>query len=356
MEISTPQGDNIHDRIMASLEPVEDVKTIQNEEEEIEEQIEETPEDISEEISEDIDETPEETQEENHEEDGISTQELSGYLGLADDALDLDDEGNLLVKTKIDGEEGRAKLQDLVTSYQLRGHLDKQTKQVAEERKALQEKVSQVEQQAAERLNQLEVALQTAWAEMEQEDISHLREEDPAEWTAKQREMDEKKARLTQAYQLVQYQKQAEMTEVQTKVRQALQEEGQKLLSAVKEWADPVIAEKEVSDIYSYMANGYGFSQDDLYGVQDQAGNYQKLGIADHRYLLMARKAMKYDELVKTKPEVAKKVKKAPKIVKAGQPRQQSANSKVAELKRKVKQSGGKGRSIAEYLIATGKV
>lgn len=345
MEESTQTGDSIHDRIMATLEPVEDVQTIQSEEENEPEEIETEEESVE-----------EESEEEAPESDGITTEDLSSYLGLDKEALDLDEDGSILIKTKIDGEEGHAKLKDLVTSYQIRGHLDKQTKQVAEERKALQERITSLEHQASERINQLEASIQTAWAQLEQEDFSHLRDEDPAEWTARQREHDEKKGRLYQAYQAVLLEKQNQLANQQSELRSRLQEEGKKLLSSVEEWADPKKAEKEVNDIYSYLADSHGFSSDDLYGLQDAQGNYLKTGISDHRYLLLARKAMKYDDLMKTKPTVANKVAKAPKIVKPGQPKQESKNTELAKLKNNIKQSGGKGRSVAEYLIAAGKV
>lgn len=368
MDQSTQEGESIHDRIMAKLEPVqeeqeaEDEQSIQSEPEETEETETEAVE-VSEEESEVTDEEQEEPTDD--EQTSLTTTEISKALGFDDDALDLDDEGNVLIKTKIDGEEGKAKLKDLVVSYQLRGHLDKQNKEVVELKKSLQEQTARVTEEATQRLTQLESMLQVAWSELEQEiespELKELRETDPAEWTARVREMDGKKQRIAQSYQTVLAEKQAESQKInhfdQAKINEVLTEEDQKLRMAIEGWDDQEKAKKELNDVYSYLKDEYAYTDEDLYGVRDAQGNFVKLGITNHKAVVMARKAMLYDKLQKSKPTVTKKVKAAPKIVKPGQPKvKDSKESKVLKLKQAVKESGGKKGSIAEYLLATGKV
>src|SRR6478752_4270167 len=49
----------------------------------------------------------------------LTTSDLAKYLGLEDGSLDLEEDGSVKFKTKVDGVEGAAKLQDLLKSYQL---------------------------------------------------------------------------------------------------------------------------------------------------------------------------------------------------------------------------------------------
>lgn len=375
MDQSTQEGDSIHDRILKTLEPiqepidetpiVEDEQSTQSEPEETEESDE-----VSEETSEETEVSEDEEQEESTddvqtESESLTTTDLSKALGFDDDALDLDEEGNVLIKTKIDGQEGKAKLKDLVVSYQLRGHLDKQNMEVAEIKKSLQTQTAQIQQETSEKLNQLESMLQVAWAELDQESdspaLQELREADPAEWTARQRELELRKNRLAQSYQTVQAEKQAESQKStqlnQTKVIEHLQEEDQKLMKSIDGWDDQDVAKKGLDEVFSYLKTEHSFNDEDLYGVRDAQGNFTKLGVTNHKAIVLARKAMLYDKLQKTKPTITKKVKAAPKIVKPGQPKgQDTAQTKILNLKKAVKDTGGKKGSVAEYLLATGKV
>lgn len=364
MDQSTQQGESIHDRILKTLDP--QPEPIQAEEEEIvedEQSIQSEPEE------EEKSEAPEEEQElqddEQTEPESLTTTDLSKALGFDEDALDLDEEGNVLIKTKIDGQEGKAKLKDLVVSYQLRGHLDKQNMEVAELKKALQTQTAQIQQETSEKLNQLESMLQIAWNELDQESnsssLQELRETDPAEWTARAREIDQRKERLAQSYQAVMAEKQAESQKSvqlnQTKIIEHLREEDQKLMNAIDGWKDEAVAKKGLDEVFSYLKTEHGFNDEDLYGARDAQGNFTKIGVTNHKAIVLARKAMLYDRLQKTKPTVTKKVKTAPKIVKPGQPKgQDSAQTKILNLKKAVKESGGKKGSVAEYLLATGKV
>jgi hypothetical protein len=376
MENPTPQGASIHDRIMSVIDSapsedptndpiVEDEQSIQNEPEpEViqDEEPEETGEPQGDEPEGEAEESEGIKDDGESEQETLSLTDLSQFLGIDEADLDLDDEGNVLIKTKVDGQEGKAKLQDLKTSYQLRAHLDNQNREAAELKKSLQETTANAEKQAAERLEHLDSMLQLAWSELEQQagspELEALREDDPAEWTAKQREIEQRQQRLAKTYQQLQAEKQQNLVGQQAKIHEHLANEDQKLMNAIDGWSDMDKAQKEIKDIYSYLSKDYGYSTEDLYGVKDSQGNYVTLGVSDHRLVVMARKAMLYDQLQQSKPTVSNKVKKAPRIVKPGQPKskQESSQAKIRDLKKAVKQSGGKGKSVADYLIATGKV
>lgn len=371
MENPTQEGASIHERLMAKLDPAQPEP--EKPEQPIAEDVEETtqPDDV--EMPED--ETDGDTQDEQSEDselEGDDTQEadesqltvddLAQYLGLEADALDLDEDGDILVKTKIDGQDGTAKFKDLIASYQLRGHLNNENREVAELKKSLQSKQAALEEQAQAKLSDLDSAIQLAWSELQGEmnsqDLAELRETDPAEWAAKQEEFRVRQAKLQESYQKLAQQRAEADQKSQKAIHEHLAQEDQKLMAAIDGWSDLNKAQSEIKDVFSYLKSDYGLTDEDLFGVRDAQGNYKKLGISDHRVIVWARKAMLYDKLQKSKPEVSKKVKRTPKLVRPGQPATQedSKATKLKNLKRKVKQEGGKGKSVADYLIAAGKV
>lgn len=370
MAESTQEGDSIHDRILSTITPQEPEKEpeIAEDEQSTQSEPEETEESTEAEAEEETEVTEDEEQEESVEDvqtEPLTTTDLSKALGFEDDVLDLDEDGSVLIKTKIDGEEGKVKLKDLVVSHQLRGHLDKQNKEVVELKKALQEQTAKATEESNQRLTQLESMLQVAWSELEQEtespELTELRETDPAEWTARAREMDGKKQRIAEAYQTVLTEKQAESQKTnqldQSKVNEVLVSEEQKLRSAIDGWDDNETAQKEINDVFSYLKDEYSYSDEELHGVRDAQGNFVKLGVTNHKAIVMARKAMLYDKLQQSKPTISKKVKSAPKIVKPGQPKpKDSKQASVQKLRQAIKDSGGKGKSVADYLLAAGKV
>ena len=277
--------------------------------------------------------------------------ELSTFaqiLGVDEDRLDVDEDGTVYVKTKIDGQEGRAKFQDLVKSYQLEGHLNKQNMEVAEARKALQAQMEAVEQQAQARIQQLEDVSRLAYQELQREyqsiDWQTLRATDPAEFAAKVTEFNQREARIGQALQHAQSERQQAEVQSQERFKDYLREESQKLQQAIPEWSKPEVAQKEKAELRTY-AISHGFQPQEI----DQ--------LSDHRSVLVLRKAMMYDQLQKSKPEISKKVVKAHKLVKPGiaTTKQERDQSSLAAVKTTIKKSGG-DKGIEEYLLRTGKV
>lgn len=282
------------------------------------------------------------------EESQIELSTFAQILGVDEDRLDVDEDGTVFVKTKIDGEEGRAKFQDLVKSYQLEGHLNKQNMEVAEAKKALQAKMAEHEQQAQERINQLESLSQVAYQELQREyqsiDWQTLRQTDPGEFAAKVAEFQQREGRIGQAVQKIQEERQQAQAKEQERLTKYLRDEHSKLLNAIPEWSNPEVAQKGKSELKSYAVQN-GFTTDEM----DQ--------LSDHRSVLILRKAMLYDQLQKSKPDVTKRVVKAPKLVKPGSSvtKQERDSSNIAAIKSTIKKSGGKD-GVEAYLLKTGKV
>ena len=171
------------------------------------------------------------------------------------------------------------------------------------------------------RLSELNDLIATADATVRQqqgsEDLQKLYDEDP---TAA--------ARLD--YQLRQQNRQLE--EVRSKAKEAQQSQyneflaTQRELAATKipEFADPNKADTFKVNMRNSLRN-YGFNDSEIGSL------------ADHRFLMVAKDAMSYQNLKDKKPIVQKKVANAPKVVKAG-----VAKSNTSSGREQIRQKIGK--------------
>lgn len=224
---------------------------------------------------------------------------IAQLMGLSEDDLDVDDDGTVVFKSKIDGQESKAKASDVKTSYQLKGHLDNELRSVKQQKEALKAQETQFNQEKTQKIQQFEdinrVALTKLQGEYQRIDWNTLREEDPAEFAAKQSEFQQRNNEIQTALaQVVQY-RQYEQQQEEAVERARLPE-------VIPEWKDNAIAEKERNDISNYIA--------------ENNINPRLATTADG--IAMLRKAKLYDDLIKSKPEVTKLVKKAPRISKPG--------------------------------------
>jgi hypothetical protein len=345
---TTTDGVSIQDRIQAYLSPEPIPKETQEPaqeapQEEIQEAQSLEPEAES---SYEEPEAEEESQGANDEGETLELSDLAQYLGIDEDKLDLGDEG-VFIKTKIDGEEGRAKFTDLIKSYQLEGHLNKQNIAATERQKALEEREAQVEQAASQKLNQLEDLSKMAYnkllSDYNRVNWQELREEDPAEYSAKQNDFQRAQTEINQAYSQVQAERRQQQAKSQENHQSYLAQEATKLVEAIPGWSDAEVASKEKTEVATYATNKLGFKPDEI------------SNIGDHRIVAMMRKAMLYDQMQSKKPTIEKKVKKAPKLVKPGQ---QSSNkdrnaTSLQKAKDRIKKSGGKS-GVTDYLVQKG--
>jgi hypothetical protein len=135
-----------------------------------------------------------------------------------------------------------------------------------------------------------------------------LRSDDPAEYSARRADLQQKyanidgsKKRLTQEMALVK--QQAEAAQLQQVERQLI--ESDKVLSAsLPGWSDAAKQPALKQDIAAYLVS------EQFQGAE--------LSIADHRVMTVAFKAMMYDKLKAARPEIEKKVRKTPRVLKPG--------------------------------------
>lgn len=316
---------------------------------------EESPEKSEDEGSdeEESDDTEEEDDDEeseaDEEEETLGVEELAQYLGVDENLLEVNEDGELFIRTKVDGEDGRAKLNDLVKSYQLEGHLNKRNMEVADLQKQLEEQRTQEEQKVNEKVQQLDDTLQIAWRELGREfesvDWERLKEEDRGEYAALKQDFEERKRAIQGAYQRVHQYRQEQHQKQIEEFKKTVKEQAERLPELIPEWKDEKVAAAEKKQVVEY-AKSIGFSDEEVNGI------------ADARAVAALRKAMKYDKLQSTKPTVTKKVRKAPRVTKPGTSKS-PGDRKSANLKRlrsNVKKSGGSDDAVAGYLLESGNV
>lgn len=278
----------------------------------------------------------------------LTTTDLAKVLGVEEDMLDSDEDGNLFIKTKIDGQEGRAKFEEFLKAYQLQGHIDNKAREVAEQQRVAQEAFAQQQQAINQRMQYVEdmasIAYQTLMQDSQAVDWASLARDDPAEYVAKQHEFNARKGQIDQMLQAVQQHKMGLAQQSEHFIAQKLEKAKSDIKEAFPDWTS-----EKSSSTAKYIASfeKYGISQSDLADLNR--------GVYGAAPLVWAHKAMLYDQMQQSKADVEKKVRTAPKLVKAGQPSTETRGEKnVRDLKSTVKKSGGK-QGIVDYLLATGK-
>lgn len=259
-----------------------------------------------------------------------SLKELAETLGA-----DIEDILGIDIPTKIDGKEGTARLRDLLKSYQLEGHLNQKSMAFADEKKAFeaeaQRKVGEFQQKA----QQLDAALQVAQRLLDGEfanvNWDELQGRDRLEFNQKAVEYQQRQQALQHlAGQLGQERQQQQAD--QLKQFESYKAEQLKLLeSKLPEWSDKDKRSKDISMMASTLNEVYGISEKELRSE------------TDHRLILIARDAAKWQELQKQKPALMNKVKTAPKMLKPGVMQSQATQDQLAHKK------------AAERLRSTGK-
>jgi hypothetical protein len=276
----------------------------------------------------------------------LTTSDLAKMLGVDEDVLDLSEDGTVKLKTKVDGKDDAPKLADLLKTYQIQGHAENRVREVAKQEEALRVREQEVQQQFTQRLQYAEslvnVAAQDLMREFQSVNWPALEQQDPGTAALMRQKFQERQQSLRGVLQQVEQNK-SQLTQREAQNRQQMvAKEAEKLVSLVPEWKDSSVAEKERAEIRKWATES-GF----------EAGELENFVLAHH--VSVMRKAMKYDQQQKMRPAIEAQVRTAPKLVKPGQPAQNTQGQKLQGLKQSIVKSGGK-RGIAEYLLAAGKV
>ena len=270
-------------------------------------------------------EAPEEGQAEEETEEEVAEEE----------EYDVVAEEDLKYTIKVDGEELEVGIDELKNGYQRQADYTRKSQALAEQRKETEgiqserQRLEQERQMYANGLQMLQEQQSAKLSEFDNTDWTALKDEDPYQYMLKKdeyRDAQEKAQNVIQQQQLVQ-QEQAEQA---NKARaHFVQQEYSKLVNALPEWNDAKSTIKK--DVQEY-ASSVGFRPEEINQL------------ADHRSVLIIKKAMEYDKLTTKVAPKKKAVKKVPKVQKSGRGNSnedaaaEAVNKKRARLRKSGKQ------------------
>ena len=308
MENPNAEKATIEQRLSAYLNPPEEqAEPEQAEPEQKAAEPEDQPVDQPEQAAEQKD-TPKETEEPDEGEvvEIGTLHELAEHIGV-----DVGDLYNIRVPiTGSDGIKSEISLGEWKDAYQGTDKLTKAQKELVEQR----DRWETERQQAAARIEQslktaeslTQAAEKQLMADIAGIDWNSLRDADPAEYAARRQELLERQRLLEEAKGRVSQEIQREHAERQTQQnaqwQQILLQEQKALAEALPEWRDEGKAKAEKAALSEYL-QGAGFKADEIENI------------ADHRAVILARKAMLYDQVVKQSDAAKKRVVKLGKKV-----------------------------------------
>jgi len=262
-----------------------------------EEVVEETEE--AEEVEEEAPELEEEGQAEEETEEEVAEEE----------EFDVVAEEDLKYTIKVDGEELEVGIDELKNGYQRQADYTRKSQALAEQRKeteAIQSERMQLEQERQMYANGLQMLQEQQSAKLkpfESVDWEALKAEDPYQYMIKKDEYRDAQERVTNIQQQQNLVQQEQAQQAQQARAHFVQQEYSKLVEALPEWNDKESTVKK--DVQEY-AKSVGFLPEEINQL------------ADHRSVLIIKKAMEYDKLTTKVAPKKKAVKKVPKVQKSG--------------------------------------
>lgn len=260
------------------------------------------------------------------EDDEESESDDEDYEDVEEDAED-SEPSEKLYTVKVDGEEKRVTLDELMRGYSGQQYVQKGMQQVAEARKQA-EGAYQALMQERQGLAQLVQQAQQGALTPPVEPSRELFDRDPIGYMEAKMEYDDKMKAYSQAQaqiqQVMQQQTQAEM-----RAREAYaQQEAQMLVQVVPELRDPKKAQVFKEKLVKTATDVYGYSPEQI------------ANISSHRDFLVLRDAMKYREIMAGKDAVQQKAKKARPVVKPGAKKVSTNGDVVRKQRDRLKKTG----------------
>jgi len=234
---------------------------------------------------------------------------------------------------KVDGEEYEVNLEELKAGYQRQSDYTRKSQALAEGRKeneAIQSERIRLEQERQMYANGLQMLKEQQSAKLQEfkdVDWENLKEEDPYAYMLKKdeyRDAQDKARNAAQQQQIVQQQQKQQ--EAQSRAT-FVQDQYSQLVNALPEWDNKESTVKE--DIRKFAISS-GYAPEEV----DQ--------LADHRSVLILKKAMEFDKLTKKVAPKKKAIKKVPKVQKSGRGKVKSeaADDKTKKKRARLRKSG----------------
>ena len=294
---------------------------------------EETEATVDEEVVEEIQEDEVETEEDSVEEEATEeVEETEETVDEVEEEVEEEVEPETY-KVKVNGEEFEVDIDELKAGYQRQSDYTRKSQELAEQRKqteAINEERIRLEQERqmyANALQMLEQDQQAKLKEYESIDWNTLKEDDPYQYMLKKDEYNDVRAKMDNSRQqqtLIQQQQQEQAMRARADF---VQDQYSKLIEQLPEWADK---NSTVKDDIRKFAIDSGYAPEEV----DQ--------LADHRSVLILKKAMEFDKLTSKVAPKKKAVKKVPKVQKSGRGKSKSddANEAMKKKRTQLRKSG----------------
>ena len=269
-----------------------------------------------------------------------------------EDADEGDYEEQDVYTVRVNGEDVDVTLDEALKGYQRESDYTRKTQQLAEQRKQLEAEQSEFQAVQAQTA-QLRDAYGQTLQQLQQQLQNGLQQE--PDWDAAYQQLDAKEyTRLVQDWnarkdnlQKVQAE-QARVAKEQAKesesmMRAHLAQQSELMLEKLPQWRDEKVRLTERDELITY-AKSLGYTDDEIANA------------ADHRAIVALYHSWQLSKLNAAKPEAKKRVRKAPKMAKAGVPR--SKNEVAARRKAKLADrhaSEGSIASAVDLLLARNK-
>ncbi len=232
-------------------------------------------------------------------------------------------------KVKASGEEVEVELDELIKGYQQGTDYTKKSQALAEQRKAVEaerihlEQVKQERQAYAQKLQALDSFLTQ---QNKGVDLDVLKETDPIGYAVAVAEQSQREKQLAVVRAEQQRIAQQQQAEQQASLQNHLRQESEKLVGLIPELATPQgdAIRKQIRD----YAKSVGWTDQELSSVYDS------------RAVVSLYKAMKYEQLQKSKPEVTKKLQAAPKMMRSGTSAPPTKSSQDKQVMQRLRETG----------------
>ena len=232
-------------------------------------------------------------------------------------------------KAKVDGEEIEVDIDELINGYQRTADYTKKSQALAEQRKVIEaerqhlEQVKQERQAYAQKLQALDQFLSQ---QNKGEDLEALKETDPIGYAVKVAERTEREKQLAVVRAEQNRIAQQQQADQQQALQNHLKSEADKLNASIPELSTP--KGDDIRKQIREYAKSVGWTDQELASVYD------------HRAVVALYKAMKFEQLQKSKPEIQKKVSQAPKMLKSGTSAPPTQSQQDKQLAQRLRQSG----------------
>ena len=245
------------------------------------------------------------------------------------DEVEYEEEAKPRYKVKASGEEVEVELDELIKGYQQGTDYTKKSQALAEQRKAFEaerghlEYVKQERQAYAQKLQALDSFLSQ---QSQGVNLDVLRETDPIGYAVAVAEQSQREKQIAVVRNEQQRIAQQQQAEHQASLQSHLRTESEKLVSLIPELATPQgdAVRKQIRD----YAKSVGWTDQELSSVYDS------------RAVQTLYKAMKYEQLQKSKPELTKKLQAAPKMMRSGTSAPPTRSSQDKQVMQRLRETG----------------